>query len=140
MKDKVVLYKKIPEQQQLLLSQLFNLTCFDKVDESNLKQFIHEIKDAIGLIGAGVKLTQDILQHAPNLKVISTISVGYDHFDLDYLKSRNIALMHTQVLSFIQSLCSNTYFCLCQPCCRDCLLDDSFRNRYLLVSVFQLLP
>ncbi|MDN2662688.1 D-glycerate dehydrogenase [Psychromonas sp. 14N.309.X.WAT.B.A12] len=95
MKDKVVLYKKIPEQQKLLLSQMFNLICFDKIDESNLKQFIHEIKDAIGLIGSGVKLHQEILQHALNLKVISTISVGYDHFDLEYLKSRKIALMNT---------------------------------------------
>lgn len=95
MKDKVVLYKKIPDQQQQSLSQTFNLVCFDKIDENNLEQFLHEIKDAVGLIGAGFKLDKNILKHAPHLKVISTISVGYDHFDLDYLKHHNIALMHT---------------------------------------------
>jgi len=95
MKDKVVLYKKIPDAQQQLLQETFDLVCFDKIDENNLNKFIHEIKDAVGLIGAGVKLHADILQHALNLKAISTISVGYDHFDLEYLKKRNIALMHT---------------------------------------------
>lgn len=95
MKNKVVLYKKIPVQEQQLLSEHFNLVCFDKIDASNLNEFIHEIKDADGLIGAGLKLDADILQQAQQLKVISTISVGYDHFDLDYLNQRNIALMHT---------------------------------------------
>lgn len=95
MKKKVVLYKKIPAQEQLLLSEHFNLVCFDKIDSNNLKAFIEEIKDADGLIGAGVKLHSDILKHALQLKAISTISVGYDNFDLNYLNQRHIALMHT---------------------------------------------
>ncbi|WP_025563597.1 D-glycerate dehydrogenase [Psychromonas sp. SP041] len=95
MKDKVVLFKKIPNQQQQLLSEYFNLVYFDKIDSSNMDAFIHEIKDADGLIGAGVKLTPAILDNALQLKVISTISVGFDHFDLDYLNKRNIALTNT---------------------------------------------
>lgn len=95
MKKKVVLYKKIPVQEQQLLSEYFNLVCFDKIDSSNLNAFIGEIKDADGLIGAGVKLHSDILKHAQQLKAISTISVGYDNFDLNYLNQRHIALMHT---------------------------------------------
>ena len=31
----------------------------------------------------------------PNLKVVSTVSAGYDHLDIDYLKSRNIRIGHT---------------------------------------------
>tara|TARA_R110001592_G_scaffold18527_2_gene76770 strand:+ start:2799 stop:3776 length:978 start_codon:yes stop_codon:yes gene_type:complete len=95
MKNKVVLYKKIPVQEQQLLSEHFNLVCFDKIDSSNLNEFINEIKDADGLIGAGVNLHVDILKHALQLKAISTISVGYDNFDLNYLNQRKIALMHT---------------------------------------------
>tara|TARA_R110001583_G_scaffold7501_11_gene37158 strand:- start:37 stop:1014 length:978 start_codon:yes stop_codon:yes gene_type:complete len=95
MKNKVVLYKKIPVQEQQLLSEHFNLVCFDKIDSSNLNEFINEIKDADGLIGAGVNLHPDILKHALQLKAISTISVGYDNFDLNYLNQRKIALMHT---------------------------------------------
>lgn len=95
MKYKVVAYKKMPLHQQTLLNQHFNLVCFDKIDIHNRQQFIDEIKDADGLIGAGVKLDKEILQYALTLKVISTVSVGYDHFDVDYLTERNIALMHT---------------------------------------------
>lgn len=31
----------------------------------------------------------------PQLKVIATMSVGYDHIDVDAVKSRNIALGYT---------------------------------------------
>ena len=31
----------------------------------------------------------------PNLKIVSTVSAGYDHLDIDYLKSRNIRIGHT---------------------------------------------
>jgi glyoxylate/hydroxypyruvate/2-ketogluconate reductase len=95
MKYKVVAYKKLPAHQQTLLHQHFTLVCFDKIDAQNRQQFIDEIIDADGLIGAGVKLDKEILQYAPKLKAISTISVGYDHFDVDYLTQRHIALMHT---------------------------------------------
>ena len=95
MKKKVVLYKKIPQKEQALLSEHFNLVSFDKIDANNLPAFIKEIKDADALIGAGFSLNSDMLKHALRLKVISTISVGYDHFDVDYLNQRKIALMHT---------------------------------------------
>jgi gluconate 2-dehydrogenase len=95
MKYKVVAYKKLSDHQKALLNKHFTLICFDNIDADNQQQFIDEIKDADGLIGAGFTLNKTILQHAPKLKAISTISVGYDHFDVDYLTQRNIALMHT---------------------------------------------
>lgn len=95
MKNKVVLYKKISEREKSLLCKHFDVIYFDKIDSSNLDEFIYEIKNANGLIGSGFKLTPEILKHAPQLKVISTISAGYDHFDLNYLNKNNIALMHT---------------------------------------------
>lgn len=95
MKNKVVLYKTIPSKERKLLSEHFNLICFDKITPGNLNEFINEIKDADALIGSGLKLDAEILDHAPKLKAISTISVGFDSFDLNYLNQRNIALMNT---------------------------------------------
>lgn len=91
----VVLYKKIPLAQKKRLQEQFNLTTFDKIDENNYHDFVNALKTADGLIGASVPFNADLLSQAPHLKAISTISVGYDNFDVNYLNQRSIRLMHT---------------------------------------------
>lgn len=91
----VVLYKKIPLAQKKRLQEQFNLTAFDKIDNSNSLDFINVLKTADGLIGASVPFNADLLSQAPNLKAISTISVGYDNFDVNFLNQHGIRLMHT---------------------------------------------
>jgi lactate dehydrogenase-like 2-hydroxyacid dehydrogenase len=57
-----------------------------------------------------VKITQDfierkindsIFQHfsGPNLKVVSTMSTGYDHLDVPEIKRRGIKVAHTPMVS-----------------------------------------
>ena len=41
------------------------------------------------------KLSENILKHCPKLKVISRHGVGYDNVDLNYIKTKNIALLIT---------------------------------------------
>ena len=50
---------------------------------------------AHGLIGSSVKLGAADLADAPNLEVISSISVGVDNYDLPDLQRRGITLCHT---------------------------------------------
>jgi phosphogluconate 2-dehydrogenase len=57
--------------------------------------FAEAIQGAHGLIGSSVKLSPDLLDAAHQLEVISSISVGYDNYDLDYLTRRNILLTNT---------------------------------------------
>ncbi len=40
------------------------------------------------------KFTKDIIDHLPNLKLLCTRSVGYDHFDLDECAKRGIITCH----------------------------------------------
>ncbi|KAE9529008.1 NAD(P)-dependent oxidoreductase [Testudinibacter aquarius] len=95
MKKNVILYKKIPQEQQARLAESFNLMTFDGITSDNRAEFIAALAQADGLIGASVPIKQDLLQFAPKLKAISTISVGYDQFDVDDLTLRGIRLMHT---------------------------------------------
>ncbi|TNH05568.1 NAD(P)-dependent oxidoreductase [Testudinibacter sp. TR-2022] len=95
MKKNVILYKKIPQEQQARLAESFNLITFDGITSDNRAEFIAALAQADGLIGASVPIKQDLLQFAPKLKAISTISVGYDQFDVDDLTLRGIRLMHT---------------------------------------------
>jgi phosphogluconate 2-dehydrogenase len=54
-----------------------------------------EIANAHGLIGASFRLGPELLDGATNLEIISSISVGYDNYDLDYLNRRGIMLTNT---------------------------------------------
>jgi glyoxylate/hydroxypyruvate reductase len=41
------------------------------------------------------KINKELLDKAPKLKVISTMSVGYDHIDMEECKRRGIRVGHT---------------------------------------------
>ena len=50
---------------------------------------------AEGLLGSSEKVDAALLEKMPKLRATSTVSVGYDNFDVDALNARNILLMHT---------------------------------------------
>jgi phosphogluconate 2-dehydrogenase/gluconate 2-dehydrogenase len=91
----VVVYKNLPRSLLASLQSEFDVTYFEKIDGSNHARFADAIKGADGLLGASVRLSADMLDQAPRLRIISSISVGLDQFDLAYLDSRGIMLAHT---------------------------------------------
>jgi gluconate 2-dehydrogenase len=95
MKKNVVLYKEIEEQALNKLKHTFNLSYFPAVNDDNRDEFHNALNNAHGLIGASMEMPASLLELAPNLQVLSTISVGVDQFDLDYINDKKIALMHT---------------------------------------------
>ena len=57
------------------------------------------LRDAHGLlIDSHVAADSALLELAPNLRALSTISVGLDHIDLAAASQRAITVMHTPVL------------------------------------------
>jgi gluconate 2-dehydrogenase len=58
-------------------------------------QFEAALPNAHGLIGGNRRLGEAELASAKNLEIISSISVGYDNYDLSYLNSRGIMLTNT---------------------------------------------
>lgn len=95
MKPRVVVYKELLPHLLAQLQERFDVTCFDRITEANRGDFLAALADAEGIIGASVKMDAAMLSHAPRLKIASTISVGFDTFDLDYLRQHGIMLTHT---------------------------------------------
>ena len=62
------------------------------VSEENL---IKELPKFDGCTLRVSKLSENILKHCPNLKVISRHGVGYDNVDLSFIKKKNISLLIT---------------------------------------------
>lgn len=96
MKPKVLLYKPLPNDERQRLARHFEVMAFDGFHGHNEDEFLAALREAEGILGgSGIKLSKEQLEQAINLKVASTISVGTDQYDLNYLARRNIPVMHT---------------------------------------------
>lgn len=96
MKPKVIVYRKTYDQVLELLREQCEVIYFESVDSSNQTAFYDHLKDAHALFGAGMKVDKDLLDKAPNLKVVSNVSVGYDNLDLAELRVRDILATNTK--------------------------------------------
>ncbi|GAB2946294.1 glyoxylate/hydroxypyruvate reductase GhrB [Hafnia psychrotolerans] len=95
MKPSIVLYKKLPADLHQRLEKHFSIVEFEGITEENRPKVFDALQQAEGLIGSGGAVNKELLDHAPRLRGVSTISVGYDNFDVDELTRREIPLMHT---------------------------------------------
>ncbi|CFR31456.1 putative D-isomer specific 2-hydroxyacid dehydrogenase [Yersinia frederiksenii] len=95
MKPSIVLYKSIPDDLHQRLAQHFTVNSFEGLTPDNQPELLSALAQAQGLIGSGGKIDSAFLQLAPRLRVASTISVGYDNFDVEALNQSGVALMHT---------------------------------------------
>jgi gluconate 2-dehydrogenase len=89
---KIVAYKPLPDDVLAWLRQHAEVV---QVDAAQHDAFVAALRDADGAIGASVKITPAMLDGAHRLKALSTISVGFDNFDVADLTQRGIVLAHT---------------------------------------------
>ncbi|WP_313563871.1 D-glycerate dehydrogenase [Acinetobacter sp.] len=95
MKQKVVVFSQIDADIQNKLEQNYQVSYIQpKLGDVN-QQLLQQVQDADGMIGAGRLLNRDNLASATRLKIISSVSVGYDNYELDYLNEKKIYLSHT---------------------------------------------
>lgn len=95
MKPSIVLYRSIPADLLERLEQHFTVHTFNSLTPDNPERLKEVLQQAEGIIGTGGKVDEAFLQQAPNLRAASTISVGYDNFDVAALNAHNVVLMHT---------------------------------------------
>ena len=95
MKQKVVVFSQIDTDIQNKLEQNYQVSYIQpKLGDVN-QQLLQQVQDADGMIGAGRLLNRDNLASVTRLKIISSVSVGYDNYELDYLNEKKIYLSHT---------------------------------------------
>ncbi|MGN7938898.1 2-hydroxyacid dehydrogenase [Metabacillus sp. 22489] len=95
MKQKVIVYRKVPNDIIENLTSQFEVVYFERLYDGNYQEFLKELQTADGLLGASMKMNQELLEMAPNLKIISNISVGYDNLDMNELRRRGIKATNT---------------------------------------------
>lgn len=95
MKPSIILYKALPEELQRRLEAQFTITQVPNLRPETVEQNIDAFANAEGLLGSSEKVGSALLEKMPKLRAASTISVGYDAFDMDVLNAKKIVLMHT---------------------------------------------
>lgn len=88
-----------------------------RLTESKLASFL---KDADGIIVGLDKITPELLDKLPKLKIIAKYGVGLDNIDIEACKARNVKIGWTggvnkrsvaeMALGFMLALCRNLYF------------------------------
>ncbi|MBV7554150.1 D-glycerate dehydrogenase [Pseudomonas sp. PDM28] len=95
MKKQVVLYKKLSPLLMACLHEQAEVTLIENLDAEGLAKLRDALPRAHGLLGASLKLDAELLDLAPDLQAIASVSVGVDNYDIDYLTERRILLSNT---------------------------------------------
>ena len=93
---KLVVTFPIPQAAKTVLSQQAELQCWDVEDAIPVELLTEWLSDADGVLTTlTCPLGADVLANAAQLKVISTVSVGVDHIDLNAAAMHGILVGHT---------------------------------------------
>ncbi|PXX96246.1 2-hydroxyacid dehydrogenase [Halomonas sp. LBP4] len=95
MTKRIVAYRRIKPHHLEALRRDFHVDHFPELASADDPAFREAMARAHGLIGAGLGVTPELLDAAPRLEAIATISVGYDNFPVEELTRRGILLCNT---------------------------------------------
>ncbi|MDR5907830.1 D-glycerate dehydrogenase [Franzmannia qiaohouensis] len=95
MKKRIVAVRRLHAEHLKQLEGKFHVDYFPHLDDDNLDEYHAAVARAHGLIGGKLSVTPALLDAAPHLEVVATISVGYDNFPVDDMSRRGIVLCNT---------------------------------------------
>ncbi|MBS0451284.1 MAG: D-glycerate dehydrogenase [Proteobacteria bacterium] len=94
-KKKVLVFRELPEDQLARLSAVHDVTVANPRIAAQKAAFDAALPEAQGLIGSSYPIDAAVLERAPKLEVVSSVSVGVDNYELAALHARGILLCHT---------------------------------------------
>lgn len=95
MKPRIIVSGRLSPAQLAELDEHFQLIELESpldLTQPNVREALRETQ---GIIGSSLLITDELLEASPALKVIATISVGYDHLPVDELTRRGILVCNT---------------------------------------------
>ncbi|EOS55463.1 2-hydroxyacid dehydrogenase [Paenibacillus barengoltzii] len=98
MKPKVFISRPIPPEVEHYLAEHCEISKWEGDEPITRAQLLASLSDVEGLLTADRSINQELLDHAPKLKVVSNISVGYNNFDLEAMKARGVLGTNTSAV------------------------------------------
>lgn len=90
MKPKVYVTLPIAKEVEQFLAEHCEVRKWEGEGAIRRDLLLKELSDVDGLLVGVRRITENLLNHAPNLKVVSNVAVGYNNFDLEAMKSRQV--------------------------------------------------
>ena len=94
-RKQVLVFRELPPAQLARISEAHDVIVADPRKPEQRVAFDAALSTVHGMIGASLTIDDALLARAPQLEVISSISVGVDNYALDALHRRGILLCHT---------------------------------------------
>ncbi len=94
-RKKVIVFRALPPDQLQRIEALHDVVMADPRRPEQARAFAAALGDADAMIGSSLALNAAMLDAAPRLRVISSVSVGVDNYPLAQLAARGIVLCHT---------------------------------------------
>ncbi|WP_111415431.1 2-hydroxyacid dehydrogenase [Billgrantia lactosivorans] len=95
MTKRIVAYSRLKPPHLDQLRQRFHVDYFEALEGADDPAFREALGQAHGIVGSSLLITPELLDAAPHLEAIATISVGYDNYPVDELTRRGILLCNT---------------------------------------------
>lgn len=89
-KPKVYIAKEISKEVEDYIGEYCDYEKWESDKRITRIELLNKIADKEGVFLSGIKIDEELLQHASKLRVVSDVSVGYDNFDLKIMKEKNI--------------------------------------------------
>lgn len=95
MKPKVYIARTISKEVEEYISEHCDYRKWEGDGKIPLDILTEEIKNVDGVLVQHAPITNELLEQAPDLKIISNSAVGYDSFDLEAMKQHKVLGTHT---------------------------------------------
>lgn len=89
-KPKVYIAKDLPKNVEKYISKHFDYEMWKDDGNISYLEILNKIKDVDGVLLSRIKIDENLLNHAPKLRAVSNMSVGYDNFDIQAMKKRGV--------------------------------------------------
>ncbi|MEK5162930.1 D-glycerate dehydrogenase [Paenibacillus sp. FSL R5-0527] len=90
MKPHVFIARPVPPEVEAYLAEHCLFSKWDGDGPIPRERLLASLAEADGLLTSGTRIDAELLEHAPRLKAVSNISVGYNNFDLEAMKARGV--------------------------------------------------
>lgn len=96
MRPTVFVSRRIPEAGLKVLRECCEVRYRDEVPPPSREELLEAVKDADALYCTlNERVDRELIDSAPRIRVVGTMSVGVDHIDVEYATSKGIYVVHT---------------------------------------------
>jgi gluconate 2-dehydrogenase len=89
-RPKIFIANEIPKSVEEYIGHHCDYVMWDFSKRKTFQGIVDHIGDVDGILEVGMKIDKNLLKHAPKLKVVSNISVGYNNYNIEDMKARGV--------------------------------------------------